>query len=148
MMMKTIRHVTRDLNSRGKIATVQMRLKTFHDLQATFNTSNPSLMETTSAAAAGQQVKLDALAKTDKNINKTPVNDKNKTAKIENTNGKKKFKKRKIMKIRGVCLPTKTLKTALLTFQQLGSKSQLQIISQEEDLTVDQRKPSNRRERS
>ncbi|GFX43507.1 nucleic-acid-binding protein from transposon X-element [Trichonephila clavipes] len=117
------------LKLKGKIATVQMRLKTFHDLQATFNTSNPSLMETTSAAAAEQQVKLDALvserdsllecltfncqfcnnsnpttpvevnapiknknshinkkAKTDKNINKTPVNDKNKTAKIENTN--------------------------------------------------------------
>ncbi|GFS65509.1 uncharacterized protein TNCV_2468971 [Trichonephila clavipes] len=124
------------LKLKGKIATVQMRLKTFHDLQATFNTSNPSLMETTNAAAAEQQVKLDALvserdslpecltfncqfcnnsnpttpvevkapfknknshinkkAKTDKNINKTPVNDKNKTDKIENTNGKKKFKK-------------------------------------------------------
>ncbi|GFU05101.1 hypothetical protein TNCV_574531 [Trichonephila clavipes] len=49
------------LKLKGKIATVQMRLKTFHDLQATFNTSNPSLMETTSAAAAEQQVKLDAL---------------------------------------------------------------------------------------
>ncbi|GFU85484.1 hypothetical protein TNCV_3075041 [Trichonephila clavipes] len=42
------------LKLKGKIATVQMRLKTFHDLQATFNTSNPSLMETTSAAAAEQ----------------------------------------------------------------------------------------------
>ncbi|GFU49922.1 PRE_C2HC domain-containing protein [Trichonephila clavipes] len=51
------------LKLKGKIATVQMRLKTFHDLQATFNTSNPSLMETTSAAAAEQQVKLDALPK-------------------------------------------------------------------------------------
>ncbi|GFW96603.1 uncharacterized protein TNCV_2846601 [Trichonephila clavipes] len=49
------------LKLKGKIATAQMRLKTFHDLQATFNASNPSLMETTSAAAAEQQVKLDAL---------------------------------------------------------------------------------------
>ncbi|GFW59328.1 uncharacterized protein TNCV_2910731 [Trichonephila clavipes] len=134
MMMKTIRHVTR-LKLKGKIATVQMRLKTFHDLQATFNTSNPSLMETTSAAAAEQQVKLDALAKTDKNINKTPVNDKNKTAKIENTNGKKKFKKRKIKKdsVEDFVFPTKTARPA-----SPSNSEQIAIANNFSDLTVDQ----------
>ncbi|GFU29158.1 uncharacterized protein TNCV_4837491 [Trichonephila clavipes] len=155
-----------------------MRLKTFHDLQATFNTSNPSLMETTSAAAAEQQVKLDALvserdslpecltfncqfcnnsnpttpvevnaliknknshinkkAKTDKNINKTPVNDKNKTAKIENTNGKKKFKKRKIKKdsVEDFVFPTKTARPA-----SPSNSEQIAIANNFSDLTVDQ----------
>ncbi|GFW62495.1 hypothetical protein TNCV_291691 [Trichonephila clavipes] len=166
------------LKLKGKIATVQMRLKTFHDLQATFNTSNPSLMETTSAAAAEQQVKLDALvserdslpecltfncqfcknsnpttpvevnapiknknshinkkAKTDKNINKTPVNDKNKTAKIENTNGKKKFKKRKIKKdsVEDFVFPTKTARPA-----SPSNSEQFAIANNFSDLTVDQ----------
>ncbi|GFW07249.1 hypothetical protein TNCV_3694421 [Trichonephila clavipes] len=49
------------LKLKGRIATEKMLLKTFHDLQSTFNTSNPSLMETTNAAAAEHQVKLDAL---------------------------------------------------------------------------------------
>ncbi|GFV01414.1 nucleic-acid-binding protein from transposon X-element [Trichonephila clavipes] len=178
MMMKTIRHVTRDLNSRGKLLPFKMRLKTFHDLQATFNTSNPSLMETTSAAAAEQQVKLDALvserdslpecltfncqfcnnsnpttpvevnapiknknshinkkAKTDKNINKTPVNDKNKTTKIDNTNVKKKFKKRKIKKdsVEDFVFPTKTARPA-----SPSNSEQIAIANNFSDLTVDQ----------
>ncbi|GFV91749.1 uncharacterized protein TNCV_4763141 [Trichonephila clavipes] len=139
------------LKLKGKIATVQMRLKTFHDLQATFNTSNPSLMETTSAAAAetsetGCFVEVNApiknknshfnkKAKTDKNINKTPVNDKNKTAKIENTNGKKKFKKRKIKKdsVEDFVFPTKTARPA-----SPSNSEQIAIANNFSDLTVDQ----------
>ncbi|GFV84524.1 uncharacterized protein TNCV_2481381 [Trichonephila clavipes] len=166
------------LKLKGRIATVKMRLKTFHELQATFNTSNPSLMETTSAAAEEHQVKLDALvserdslpecltfncqfcnnsnpttpvevnapiknknshinkkAKTDKNFNKTPVNDKNKTAKIENTNGKKKFKKRKIKKdsVEDFVFPLKTARPA-----SPSNSEQIAIANNFSDLTVDQ----------
>ncbi|GFU76545.1 hypothetical protein TNCV_1940331 [Trichonephila clavipes] len=49
------------LKLKGRIATEKMLLKTFHDLKSTFHTSNPSLMETTNAAATEHQVKLDAL---------------------------------------------------------------------------------------
>ncbi|GFX71783.1 hypothetical protein TNCV_2010201 [Trichonephila clavipes] len=92
-------------------------------------------METTSAAAEEHQVKLDALAKTDKNINKTPVNVKNKTAKIENTNGKKKFKKRKIKKdsVEDFVFPTKTARPA-----SPSNSEQIAIANNFSDLTVDQ----------
>ncbi|GFV75160.1 nucleic-acid-binding protein from transposon X-element [Trichonephila clavipes] len=176
-MMKTIRHVIR-LKLKGKIATVKMRLKTFHELQATFNTSNPSRMETTSAAAAEQQAKLDALVserdslpecltfncqycnnsnpttpvevnapiknknshinkktKTDKNVNKTPDNVKNKTTKIDNTNDKKKFKKRKIKRdsVEDFVFPTKTARPA-----SPSNSEQIAIANNFSDLTVDQ----------
>ncbi|GFX85341.1 PRE_C2HC domain-containing protein [Trichonephila clavipes] len=166
------------LKLKGRIATVKMRLKTFHDLQATFNTSNPSLMETTSAAAAEHQVKLDALvserdslpecltfncqfcnnsnpttpvevnapiknknshinkkAKTDKNVNKTPANVKNKTTKIDNTNDKKKFKKRKIKKdsVEDFVFPTKTARPA-----SPSNSEPIAIANNFSDLTVDQ----------
>ncbi|GFW73110.1 hypothetical protein TNCV_832291 [Trichonephila clavipes] len=166
------------LKLKGRIATVKMHLKTFHDLQATFNTSNPSLMETTSAAAAEHQVKLDALvserdslpecltfncqfcnnsnpttpvevnapsknknshinkkAKTDKNVNKTPANDKNKTTKIDNTNDKKKFKKRKIKKdsVEDFVFPTKTARPA-----SPSNSEPIAIANNFSDLTVDQ----------
>ncbi|GFU95952.1 uncharacterized protein TNCV_253031 [Trichonephila clavipes] len=49
------------LKLKGRIATEKMLLKTFHDLKSTFHTSNPSLMETTNAAATEHQMKLDAL---------------------------------------------------------------------------------------
>ncbi|GFV10971.1 nucleic-acid-binding protein from transposon X-element [Trichonephila clavipes] len=166
------------LKLKGRIATVKMRLKTFHELQATFNTSNPSLMETTSAAAAEHQVKLDALvserdslpecltfncqycnnsnpttpvevnaptknknshinkkAKTDKNVDKTPDNVKNKTTKIDNTNAKKKFKKRKIKKdsVEDFVFPTKTARPA-----SPSNSEQIAIANNFSDLTVDQ----------
>ncbi|GFU51334.1 hypothetical protein TNCV_2941201 [Trichonephila clavipes] len=44
------------LKLKGRIATEKMLLKTFHDLKSTFHTSNPSLMETTNAAATEHQV--------------------------------------------------------------------------------------------
>ncbi|GFU03882.1 nucleic-acid-binding protein from transposon X-element [Trichonephila clavipes] len=136
------------LKLKGRIATVKMRLKTFHELQATFNTSNPSLMVTTSAAAEEHQVKLDALrnpttpvevnapiknknshinkkAKTDKNVNKTP----------DNTNVKKKFKKRKIKKdsVEDFVFPTKTARPA-----SPSNSEQIAIANNFSDLTVDQ----------
>ncbi|GFU65005.1 hypothetical protein TNCV_2852071 [Trichonephila clavipes] len=46
---------------RSRIATEKMLLKTYQDLKSKFNTSNPSLMETTNTAAAEHQLKLDAL---------------------------------------------------------------------------------------
>ncbi|GFU76548.1 hypothetical protein TNCV_1940361 [Trichonephila clavipes] len=49
------------LKLKGRIATEKMRLKMFQDLKSTFHTSNPSLTETTNAAATEHQVKLDAL---------------------------------------------------------------------------------------
>ncbi|GFU86487.1 hypothetical protein TNCV_402611 [Trichonephila clavipes] len=50
-----------------------MRLKMFQDLKSTFHTSNPSLTETTNAAATEHQVKLDALVNFILNPCSTPI---------------------------------------------------------------------------
>ncbi|GFX81755.1 uncharacterized protein TNCV_317591 [Trichonephila clavipes] len=49
------------LKFKSRIATEKMLLKTYQDLNSKFHTSNPSLMETTNAAAAEHQLKLYAL---------------------------------------------------------------------------------------
>ncbi|GFU27781.1 hypothetical protein TNCV_2574981 [Trichonephila clavipes] len=74
-------------------------------------------------------------AKTDKNVNKTPDNDKNKTTKIDNTNVKKKFKKRKIKKdsVEDFVFPTKTARPA-----SPSNSEQIAIANNFSDLTVDQ----------
>ncbi|GFX26214.1 nucleic-acid-binding protein from transposon X-element [Trichonephila clavipes] len=46
---------------KSRIATEMMLLKTYQELNSKFNTSNPSLMETTNTATAEHQLKLDAL---------------------------------------------------------------------------------------
>ncbi|GFX33173.1 uncharacterized protein TNCV_2353421 [Trichonephila clavipes] len=113
---------------RSRIATEKLLLKTYQDLNSKFNTSNPSLMETTNTAAAEHQLKLvserDSLPECltfncqycTKSNPTTPVevnapvknsnsfkkvnsdNNESKTSVKVNSKNKKKFKKRKLKK--------------------------------------------------
>ncbi|GFW13288.1 nucleic-acid-binding protein from transposon X-element [Trichonephila clavipes] len=99
------------------------------------NNSNPTTPVEVNAPIKNKNSHINKKAKTDKNINKTPVNDKNKTTKIDNTNVKKKFKKRKIKKdsVEDFVFPTKTARPA-----SPSNSEQIAIANNFSDLTVDQ----------